>query len=110
MLWIQLLSVLSEDERDFVTRIYEEFGEKMYNSALSMLKNPDDAQNAVSDIMYAIIRNIDKYEGEGDKMIRNQIVIHMNSIIRNISINAYNKRSRGTHRKGHYCRGHDSKG
>ena len=94
MLWLQLLSTLSEDERDFVTRIYEEYGDEMYSSALNILKNPKDAEYAVSDIMYTIILNLSKYEGQSDEAIRNQIVIYIRSIIRNISINAYNKRKR----------------
>lgn len=94
MLWLQLLSTLSEDERDFVTRIYEEYGDEMYSSALNILKNPKDAEYAVSDIMYTIILNLSKYEGQSDEAIRNQIVIYIRSIIRNISINAYIKRKR----------------
>ena len=94
MLWLQLLSTLSEEERDFVTRIYEEYGDEMYSSALNILKNPKDAEYAVSDIMYTIILNLSKYEGQSDEAIRNQIVIYIRSIIRNISINAYNKRKR----------------
>ena len=94
MLWLQLLSTLSEEERDFVTQLYEKYGDEMYSTALKILQNPRDAEYAVSDIMYTIILNLSKYEGQSDEAIRNQIVIYIRCIIRNISINAYNKRRR----------------
>ena len=93
-MWLQLLSTLSEEERDFVTQIYEKYGDEMYSTALNILRNPKDAEYAVSDIMYTIILNLSKYEGQSDEAIRNQIVIYIRCIIRNISINAYNKRKR----------------
>lgn len=109
-MWLQLLSTLSEEERDFVTRIYEEYGDEMYSAALNILRNPKDAEYAVSDIMYTIILNLSKYEGQSDDDIRNQIVIYMRSIIRNISINAYNKRKRTWSREASTCYINDETG
>ena len=94
MIWIELLSTLSEEDRDFVTWLYETYGDTMYSTALHILKNDHDAQYAVSDIMYSIMMNLSKYKNQSDESIRNQLTIYIRCTIKNISINAYNKRKR----------------
>ena len=88
MFWTQLLDTLSEEERDFVTDLYEKYKDEMYSTALAILKNEHDAQDAVNSIMLAVIKNLAKYEGQSDISIRNQLTIYMRSIIKHISINA----------------------
>jgi len=94
MFWTQLLDTLSDEERDFVSDLYEQYKDEMYRTALGILKNDHDAQDAVNNIMLAVIRNLSKYEGQSDISIRNQLTIYMRSIIKNTAINAYNKRKR----------------
>ncbi|MBQ8186181.1 MAG: hypothetical protein IJ037_04840, partial [Clostridia bacterium] len=77
MLWLQMLSVLSEEDSDFVAQIYEQYADEMYSTALKIMKNDHDAQSAVSDIMYTIILNLDKYQGQDTESIRNQILIYI---------------------------------
>ncbi|MBQ8333715.1 MAG: RNA polymerase sigma factor [Clostridia bacterium] len=103
MLWLQMLSVLSEEDSDFVAQIYEQYADEMYSTALKIMKNDHDAQSAVSDIMYTIILNLDKYQGQDTESIRNQILIYIRCKIRNLTINAYNKRKRiWSHETGMY--------
>ncbi len=49
MLWLQLLSTLSEEERDFVTQLYEKYGDEMYITALNILRNPREASMYYTD-------------------------------------------------------------
>lgn len=94
MLWSAMLSALSDEDRDFVSLLYEQYADEMYSTALRIMKNKHDAQTAVSDIMYTIIQNLDKYQGQDTESIRNQITIYMRCKIKNLTINSYNKRKR----------------
>ena len=60
MLSIYLSMVETDEERDLVTRIYTHFERMMYKIALGILKNPQDAEDAVSEAFIRIIKNLDK--------------------------------------------------
>ena len=51
-----MLAALSEDDRDFVSGIFEEYGKQMYSIALDILKNEHDADDALQETMYKIIK------------------------------------------------------
>ena len=51
-----MLVALSEDDRDFVSGIFEEYGKQMYSIALDILKNEHDADDALQETMYKIIK------------------------------------------------------
>ena len=51
-----MLAALSEDDRDFVSVIFEEYGKQMYSIALDILKNEHDADDALQETMYKIIK------------------------------------------------------
>ena len=55
-----MLAALSEDDRDFVSGIFEEYGKQMYSIALDILKNEHDADDALQETMYKIIKYVDK--------------------------------------------------
>lgn len=87
---------LSDDERDFVKKLVDTYGDKMYSKALYILKNEDDARDAVQDAFFKIIRHIDKFEGsdmEHEKML-SLVQFGLMALISKMSINHYNKRKK----------------
>ncbi len=89
-----LLSALDDDDRDFVTSLYNEYGDRMYSIALSILKNEQDASDAVQETLYKIIKHIDKFSGDSKTEIRNKILIGLRASIYNASCDQYRKKRR----------------
>ena len=67
-----MLAALSEDDRDFVSVIFEEYGKQMYSIALDILKNEHDADDALQETMYKIIKYVDKFADTNSRMMINQ--------------------------------------
>lgn len=103
----ELLATLDDDDRDFVVRIYNEYADKMYSYAFKMLNNQADAEDAVGEIMYTIVKYISKFDGKSRAEVYNQIVIFMRAIIKNTTINAYNKRKRRVSREVSVSEGYE---
>lgn len=103
----ELLATLDDDDRDFVVRIYNEYADKMYSYAFKMLNNQADAEDAVGEIMYTIVKYISKFDGKSRTEVYNQIVIFMRAIIKNTTINAYNKRKRRVSREVSVSEGYE---
>ena len=58
----------------------------MYGAAYSILKNADDAEDAVMDAVYKIINNISKFDSDTGEKTCSLVMI----IVRNIALNKYN--------------------
>lgn len=86
-----MLAALSEDDRDFVSVIFEEYGKQMYSIALDILKNEHDADDALQETMYKIIKYVDKFADDDKSKIRNKIMIGLRASIRNTSFRNYRK-------------------
>lgn len=51
---------MTDDEVDFINRIFSKMNVKMYNISFNILKNKFDAEEAVSQTFLKIIDNIEK--------------------------------------------------
>ena len=87
-----MLAALSEDDRDFVSVIFEEYGKQMYSIALDILKNEHDADDALQETMYKIIKYVDKFADDDKSKIRNKIMIGLRASIQNTSFRNYRKK------------------
>lgn len=87
-----MLAALSEGDRDFVSGIFEEYGKQMYSIALDILKNEHDADDALQETMYKIIKYVDKFADDDKSKIRNKIMIGLRASIRNTSFRNYRKK------------------
>ena len=87
-----MLAALGEDDRDFVSGIFEEYGKQMYSIALDILKNEHDADDALQETMYKIIKYVDKFADDDQSKIRNKIMIGLRASIRNTSFRHYRKK------------------
>lgn len=91
MLFYFMLSALTDDDRQFVEKIYNEYGNYMYYTAYSILKNEHDAEDAVNDAMCKIIKYLSKFEKSDNENACNMVTICIRSIIKNKAIDNYNK-------------------
>lgn len=55
-----LFSLLSDDKRDFINKIFTKTSVKMYNISFNILKNKLNAEEAVAQTFLKIIDNIEK--------------------------------------------------
>lgn len=62
MLFFILFNALSDSEKDFVNQIFLDINVKLYNIALNILRNPTDAEEAVSQTFLKIIQHINKID------------------------------------------------
>lgn len=95
MLEIALMT-LSDEERDFVTMLLDKYGDLMYSKAMTILKNEQDAMDAVQETFYKIIKHIDKFEGSADKHkeMLSIVKIGLSTSIQNTAKRHYNKNKR----------------
>ena len=85
------LSVLETDEdRCQFEDIYRQYKNRMYKFAISILHNNEDAEDVVHPSFLTIANNFDKIKSFSCHEMNSYIVI----IIRNTSINLYNKNKR----------------
>ena len=89
-----MLAALNNDDRDFVTDIFDEYGKQLYHIALDILKNEHDAYDALQETMYKIIKYIDKFTDDDTTDARNKIMIGLRVAIRNTSLRLYKKQQK----------------
>lgn len=89
-----MMAALNDDDRDFVSSIFEEYGKQLYYIALDILKNEHDANDALQETMYKIIKYIDKFTDDNKTNARNKIMIGLRAAIRNTSYRQYRKRQK----------------
>ena len=81
---------MSDDERDFINKLFLEMNVKMYNISFNILKNKFDAEEALAQTFLKIIDNIDKIS----KLPCPQIEPYCVIIVKNESMNIIRKREK----------------
>lgn len=79
----------SESDRSRFEQIYLAYRQDMYRAAFAVLKNPEDAEDAVHDAFLRLIDNLGKVDGVCPKT-RSYLLV----ITRNTAIDRYNRRKR----------------
>lgn len=82
-----IVLIINENDSHIIRKLYEKYSKFMFKIALDILKDNYSAEDAVQQSLIRIIENIDKIDESNEKRTRNFIGI----IVRNISINIYNK-------------------
>ena len=85
-----ILRMEDEDDRQFVTELYQNYKLNMYYTARRIVKDPHTAEDMVQESCIAIINNLDKVKAVEVCRRRAYIV----SLVKNISINYVVKRDR----------------
>lgn len=85
-----ILRMEDEDERQFVTELYQKYKLNMYYTARRIVKDPHTAEDMVQESCIAIINNLDKVKAVEVCRRRAYIV----SLVKNTSINYVVKRDR----------------
>lgn len=85
-----LSSLMSDDERDFINKLFLGMNVKMYNISFNMLKNKFDAEEALAQTFLKIIENIDRISELPCPQIEPYCVI----ILKNETMNIIRKREK----------------
>lgn len=84
------MTIADDGERRLAEELYLAYRGKMYGIAYSILRNREDAEDAVMDSVYKIVNNIARFSGATRNETESLIVI----ITRNTAINRYNSNRR----------------
>ena len=90
MLPIYLAELDTQEEKDRFAELYEKYSRKMYHIALSILKNPVDAEDAVDIAFHKFAKNFTNISQINSDEIKSYIVI----CIRNTAIDIFRSRKR----------------
>lgn len=94
MLYIYLSALNTDDEKNYFEEIYLSYRQKMYGIAYSILHNVQDSEDAVHQAFLKMADNFQKILSIPRQELPSYIVI----IIRNTSINNYNKNKKTAER------------
>ena len=90
------LSLLdTEEEKDFLRKIFETYKDEMFYTAYVILENKQDAEDIVQDTLLALIPHLSKMKKEPPQKNWNFIV----TIVKNNSFNRYKKKKRQADRE-----------
>lgn len=86
MLFLLLSLADTEEKKDIISRIYEECYPSLLRTALSILNNKHNAEDAVQSTMLRIVKNMDKYDFSDFEKVK--ILLYIS--VRNTALNTYN--------------------
>lgn len=87
---VAILSIGGEDDRAFMVRLYVDYRWLMYKVALSVVREPQLAEDMVSQTLCEMIDNLEKIRAVDCCKLRGYIV----SFVRNVSVDFVRKRDR----------------
>lgn len=87
---VAILSIGNEDDRAFMVRLYIDYRWLMYKVALSVVREPQLAEDMVSQTLCEMIDNLEKIRAVDCCKLRGYIV----SFVRNVSVDFVRKRDR----------------
>lgn len=56
-----IMTLENEEQRSFVEELYNKYQQRILNVCMKVLKNPDDANDAVEDTFVRIMENVEKF-------------------------------------------------
>lgn len=87
---VAILSIGNEDDRAFMVRLYVDYRWLMYKVALSVVREPQLAEDMVSQTLCEMIDNLEKIRAVDCCKLRGYIV----SFVRNVSVDFVRRRDR----------------
>lgn len=61
---LQLIQAIANGDRTAFRKLYNEFSEKVYNTAISYVQNDEDAEEITQDVFTSIFKNASKFKGD----------------------------------------------
>ena len=93
-----ILAINNEDDRNFVEKIYVQYGKKIYKVAFKVLNNSEDAEDCLHDVVKIIIDHLDVFQSaDGERFIKLLVTCTRNAaldIYRKNKIKHINERKR----------------
>ncbi|WP_311526238.1 sigma-70 family RNA polymerase sigma factor [uncultured Parvimonas sp.] len=85
-----LKNIFSSKNEDLLEYLYEEYKQIMYYIALKILKNPADAEDAVSDAFLKVIHHLNKIDKDNSKKTKAFLIL----IVKSVAIDMYRRKSK----------------
>ena len=82
-----ILAINNEDDRNFVGKIYDQYGKKIYKLAYKILNNSEDAEDCLHDVIKIIIDHLDTFR-EADEGYLIKLLVTSS---RNAALDIYRK-------------------
>jgi len=79
LIFLQMAEALEESERTAVMDIYQRYKKYILAIALDIVKNQQDAEDILNDVMIKIMKNIHNFMNSDGNKIESQIVIYTRS-------------------------------
>lgn len=90
MLQLYVAMVSDEGEKSIIEFIYTNYRQMMYKTAFDILKNKENAEDAVHDAFLRVVKNVSKFR----KYSCNQNAAYLVIIVRGIALNMLNKNNK----------------
>lgn len=82
-----ILAINNEDDRNFVEKVYAQYGKKIYKVAYKILNNTEDAEDCLHDVIKNIIDHLGMFQAvEGESFIKLLV-----TCTRNTALDIYRK-------------------
>lgn len=94
MLFSIVFATLSDEEQRFVADLYEKYGNMMYATAMGIINNTNDAEDAVQETMCKIMKHIDQFEGDDRVRSLAKVEIGLRTSIYNTACRQYRKKQK----------------
>ena len=82
-----ILAINNEEDRNFVGKIYDQYGKKIYKVAYKVLNNPEDAEDCLHDVIQIIIDRLDIFRSADEDHLIKLLV----TSTRNTALDIYRK-------------------
>ncbi len=89
-----MFASLNEEEREFITELFEKYGRMMYVTAKRILHDESDTEDAIQETMYKIIKHIDQFEGDDRVRTLTKVEIGLRTSIYNTACRQYRKKKK----------------
>ena len=82
-----ILAINDEQERSFVEDIYLKYRKKLYKNAFEILRNQEDSEDCLHDVIWKVIENLELFQTLDEESLIKLLIV----CVRNTAINIYRK-------------------
>ena len=68
-------TIKDDNDRDYVQGIYEKYRGKMYSVAYSILKQKEESEDCVQDVMRKVVENIERFKVDDEIYLESLLYI-----------------------------------
>ena len=90
MILAMIMTLENEEQRSFVEELYNKYQQRILNICMKILKNPDDANDALVDTFVRVMENVEKFMEIEEENLYGFLAVSA----KNIACDTYRKKTR----------------